>query len=229
MKSFFPLSLKYDCVLFVGCYICHHNVNAHLHSQTWIYVRESDRDWNMNVCLQFLFLLIHLEQLGNRSGVKSLSVRIRFWTWFNNACSYDPYGSCICWFVKIASSNEAAAVLTDAEDVDDDDAVVFAPCDIRVCRTWRTACGKILFGSAADGFELLISLRRFDDIPDMYASLNGRCGLWQMNKQISERKHTQGKLINELLLSIEQNKWRLFLWIDSHLSTLAWNVSCYNW
>lgn len=63
----------------------------------------------------------------------------------------------------------------DAEDVDDD--AVLAPCDMRVCSTWRTACGKILFGSAADGFELFINLRRFDDIPEIYASLNGLCGL----------------------------------------------------
>lgn len=41
----------------------------------------------------------------------------------------------------------------------------------------------MLFGSAADGFELLISLRRFDDMPDMYASLNGRCGLCANEKK----------------------------------------------
>lgn len=80
----------------------------------------------------------------------------------------------MCVFVEIASSNEAAVLATEAEDVDDDAA---PPCDMRDCSTWRTVCGKILFGSAADGFVLLINLRRLDDIPEMYASLNGLCGL----------------------------------------------------
>lgn len=84
----------------------------------------------------------------------------------------------MCWFVAIASSNAGAVIAIAVED-DDDDAA-FAPCDdVRDCKTWRTVCGKILFGSAADGFELFINLRRFDDIPEMYASLNGLCGLYK--------------------------------------------------
>lgn len=86
----------------------------------------------------------------------------------------------MCWFVEIASSNEAAVLATDAEDVDDD--AVLAPCDMRDCNTWRTACGNMLFGSAAVGFELFINLRRFDDIPEIYASLNGLCGLYKKVK-----------------------------------------------
>lgn len=81
----------------------------------------------------------------------------------------------------MASSKEAAVLATEADD--DDDAAVLEPCDMRDWRTCRTACGRILFGSAADGFVLLINLRRFDDMPEMYASLNALCGLWGIKYQ----------------------------------------------
>lgn len=60
----------------------------------------------------------------------------------------------------------------------------------------------MLFGSAADGFELFISLRRFDDIPDMYASLNGRCGLcrYVRSSNKSEKKKSE---------NVQQNKNRI--------------------
>lgn len=137
-------------------------------------------DWLVPLnCRIYLFLLIHFEQFGNRSGLKSASALIRFWTLFNNACSYEPYGSCICWFDAIASSSDVAVL---AMDVEDDAVAVLAPFITRDCSTWRTACGNMLFGSTAVGFELLINLRRFDDMPDIYASLNGRCGLCYTKK-----------------------------------------------
>lgn len=80
--------------------------------------------------------------------------------------------------MAIASSSSGVILEFDvaADDVDED--VVAPPFVVmRDCSTWCTLCGRMLLGSAVDGLALLISLRRFDDIPEMYASLSGRCGL----------------------------------------------------
>jgi len=71
----------------------------------------------------------------------------------------------MCWFDAIASSKEATVfAMLDDDDDEEPDAMLAL---LRDCKTWRTACGKMLFGSAVDGFELFINLRRFDDMPEI--------------------------------------------------------------
>lgn len=56
-------------------------------------------------CVYF-FLLIHLEQLGNRSAVKSESEFMRLFTTRRMTCSYEPYGS-FNWELPASASSMA--------------------------------------------------------------------------------------------------------------------------